>query len=68
MNLVIFDDILYNIDKYFYFVLYVQTCRFRCGGHGYSMSSGLPTIYADVLAPACTYEGDNIVMMLQTAR
>ena len=32
------------------------------------MSSGLPSIYVDHAAPACTYEGDNIVMMLQTAR
>ncbi len=32
------------------------------------MSSGLPSIYVDYVAPACTYEGDNIVMMLQTAR
>ncbi|XP_046845069.1 peroxisomal acyl-coenzyme A oxidase 1-like isoform X2 [Xenia sp. Carnegie-2017] len=45
-----------------------EICRFRCGGHGFSMSSGLPSIYANVLAPMCTYEGDNIVMMLQTAR
>ncbi|CAB4002270.1 peroxisomal acyl-coenzyme A oxidase 1 isoform X2, partial [Paramuricea clavata] len=46
----------------------VETCRFRCGGHGFSMSSGLPTIYGDHVAPSCTYEGDNIVMLLQTAR
>ncbi|XP_028394641.1 peroxisomal acyl-coenzyme A oxidase 1-like isoform X2 [Dendronephthya gigantea] len=46
----------------------VEACRFRCGGHGFSMSSGLPSIYGDHAAPACTYEGDNIVMMLQTAR
>lgn len=46
----------------------IETCRFRCGGHGYSLSSGLPRLYTDVGAPACTYEGENMVMMLQTAR
>ena len=46
----------------------VEMCRFRCGGHGFSMSSGLPSVYRDQVAPSCTYEGDNIVMMLQTAR
>jgi alkylation response protein AidB-like acyl-CoA dehydrogenase len=45
----------------------IETCRYACGGHGYSHASGLPKIYTDV-TPACTYEGDNTVMMLQTAR
>ena len=58
----------YNCKTDHFFVLRLQTCRFRCGGHGFSMSSGFPAIYADMVAPACTYEGDNIVMMLQTAR
>jgi acyl-CoA oxidase len=38
-----------------------------CGGHGYSHSSGIPNIYV-TFTPACTFEGENTVMMLQTAR
>ncbi|KAK7502899.1 hypothetical protein BaRGS_00005848 [Batillaria attramentaria] len=45
----------------------VEVCRLACGGHGYSEASGLPKIYVDV-TPACTYEGENNVMVLQTAR
>ncbi|XP_013401428.1 peroxisomal acyl-coenzyme A oxidase 1 isoform X1 [Lingula anatina] len=45
----------------------IETCRLSCGGHGYSHASGLPKIYVDA-TPACTYEGENTVMMLQTAR
>ncbi|KAK7091432.1 peroxisomal acyl-coenzyme A oxidase 1-like [Littorina saxatilis] len=45
----------------------VEVCRLACGGHGYSAASGLPKIYVDV-TPACTYEGENYVMVLQTAR
>lgn len=36
-------------------------------GHGYSHASGLPKIYVDC-TPACTYEGENMVLMLQVAR
>jgi len=45
----------------------VETCRKACGGHGFSLFSGLPTLYTDWVA-ACTYEGENNVMYLQTAR
>ncbi|XP_030062522.1 peroxisomal acyl-coenzyme A oxidase 2 [Microcaecilia unicolor] len=45
----------------------VEVCRRACGGHGYSMLSGLPSLYSYVLA-ACTYEGENTVLYLQTAR
>ncbi|XP_076089125.1 peroxisomal acyl-coenzyme A oxidase 1-like [Mytilus galloprovincialis] len=45
----------------------VEVCRICCGGHGYSHASGLPKIYVSVV-PACTYEGENTVMMLQVAR
>ncbi|EPQ15920.1 Peroxisomal acyl-coenzyme A oxidase 1 [Myotis brandtii] len=38
-----------------------------CGGHGYSHCSGLPNIYV-TFTPTCTFEGENTVMMLQTAR
>uniref|UniRef100_T1DMI4 Acyl-coenzyme A oxidase n=1 Tax=Crotalus horridus TaxID=35024 RepID=T1DMI4_CROHD len=45
----------------------IEECRMACGGHGYSRCSGLPDIYVN-FAPSCTYEGENTVMMLQTAR
>ncbi|KAF4080081.1 hypothetical protein AMELA_G00166270 [Ameiurus melas] len=45
----------------------IEVCRMSCGGHGYSRSSGLPDIYVTFTA-TCTYEGENTVMMLQTAR
>ncbi|XP_059800208.1 peroxisomal acyl-coenzyme A oxidase 2-like isoform X1 [Hypanus sabinus] len=45
----------------------VEICRRACGGHGYSMLSGLPSLYGWVVA-SCTYEGENTVMLLQTAR
>jgi len=45
----------------------IELCRKACGGHGYMQSSGLPSLFADYV-PACTYEGENNVMHLQTAR
>ncbi|XP_074871002.1 peroxisomal acyl-coenzyme A oxidase 1 isoform X2 [Carettochelys insculpta] len=45
----------------------IEECRMACGGHGYSCCSGLPDIYV-TFTPSCTYEGENTVMMLQTAR
>lgn len=45
----------------------IEQCRMACGGHGYSEASGLPTLYACSVG-ACTYEGDNLVMLLQTAK
>ncbi|XP_003391494.1 PREDICTED: peroxisomal acyl-coenzyme A oxidase 1-like, partial [Amphimedon queenslandica] len=45
----------------------VELCRLCCGGHGYSAASGLPQLYVDY-SPAQTYEGENTVMLLQTAR
>uniref|UniRef100_A0A8C6NTH7 Acyl-coenzyme A oxidase n=1 Tax=Nothobranchius furzeri TaxID=105023 RepID=A0A8C6NTH7_NOTFU len=45
----------------------IEVCRMSCGGHGYSRSSALPDIYV-AFTPTCTYEGENTVMMLQTAR
>ncbi|KAL5551428.1 hypothetical protein UlMin_001604 [Ulmus minor] len=45
----------------------IEECRKLCGGHGYLASSGLPELFA-VYVPACTYEGDNIVLLLQVAR
>ncbi|XP_012935860.1 peroxisomal acyl-coenzyme A oxidase 1 isoform X1 [Aplysia californica] len=45
----------------------IEQCRLACGGHGYIEASGLPKIYANEV-PACTYEGENTVLCLQTAR
>jgi len=45
----------------------IEICRLACGGHGYSLSSGIPKIYTTMTA-ACTYEGENTVLYLQTAR
>ena len=44
-----------------------ETVRLACGGHGYMSCSHLPAIYGLVTA-ACTYEGENTVLYLQTAR
>ncbi|KAJ1109996.1 hypothetical protein NDU88_007351 [Pleurodeles waltl] len=45
----------------------IEVCRKACGGHGYSLLSGLPSLYTK-LAASCTYEGENTVLFLQTAR
>lgn len=45
----------------------VEICRRACGGHGYLASSGFVDIYKMVTA-AQTYEGENTVLLLQTAR
>lgn len=45
----------------------VETLRLACGGHGYMTSSNLPRTYGLVTA-MCTYEGENTVLLLQTAR
>ncbi len=46
---------------------FAQMNRLCCGGHGYSASSGLGQIIQEADA-GCTYEGDNVVLLLQTAR
>lgn len=45
----------------------VETCRLACGGHGYMTCSNFPATYGLVTA-MCTYEGENTVLLLQTAR
>lgn len=45
----------------------IETCRRCCGGHGYSLLSGLPSLYASYVQNV-TWEGDNNVLCLQTAR
>ena len=42
----------------------IEAARRACGGHGYSVLSGLPTMYASYVQN-CTWEGDNNVMLLQ---
>ncbi|XP_044531601.1 peroxisomal acyl-coenzyme A oxidase 2 [Gracilinanus agilis] len=50
-----------------YCILGAETCRRACGGHGYSLLSGLPSLVTK-LSASCTYEGENTVLYLQTAR
>ena len=45
----------------------VDQLRRACGGHGFMSSSNLPGIFGLVTA-ACTYEGENTVLLLQLAR
>ena len=45
----------------------IEECRRSCGGHGFLMLSGLPSIYTDYL-PTITYDGDNSILTLQSAR
>ncbi|KRT79485.1 hypothetical protein AMK59_7150, partial [Oryctes borbonicus] len=45
----------------------VEICRLACGGHGYMSCSTLPITYGLVTA-MITYEGENTVLYLQTAR
>ena len=44
----------------------IETCRRDCGGHGYSLLSGLPTLYTYYVQNA-TWEGDNNVLCLQAS-
>ncbi|CAG0919316.1 unnamed protein product [Notodromas monacha] len=46
---------------------FVDILRRACGGHGFMMSSCFPKLYGQTTA-ACTYEGDNTVLLLQVAR
>lgn len=45
----------------------VDKCRRSCGGAGYASMSGF-TELSSVCSPIPTYEGDNIVMLLQASR
>ncbi|XP_076456592.1 peroxisomal acyl-coenzyme A oxidase 1-like [Babylonia areolata] len=45
----------------------LEQCRLACGGHGFSHASGIPKVYGSMV-PYITLEGENTVMMLQTAR
>jgi len=45
----------------------INCIRMGCGGHGYSSYSGFTNLYAE-LSTNPTHEGENSVMVLQTAR
>lgn len=45
----------------------IQICRLACGGHGYLSSAGFSDLFKSTTA-AQTYEGENTVLLLQTAR
>ncbi|KAF4526155.1 hypothetical protein B566_EDAN008191 [Ephemera danica] len=45
----------------------IDRARLACGGHGYMTSSNLHPNYA-VISAAQTFEGENTVLLLQTAR
>ena len=42
----------------------MEAARRACGGHGYSLLSGLPTVFTHYVQNV-TWEGDNNVMLLQ---
>ncbi|XP_072026413.1 peroxisomal acyl-coenzyme A oxidase 1-like [Amphiura filiformis] len=46
---------------------FIDQCRQSCGGHGFLLSGGLAGISSKFSA-SITYEGENSVMILQTAR
>ncbi|CAB16864.2 Acyl-coenzyme A oxidase acox-1.2 [Caenorhabditis elegans] len=45
----------------------IEQARMACGGHGYSMASYISVVYGIAIG-GCTYEGENMVMLLQLAR
>ncbi|XP_055606296.1 probable peroxisomal acyl-coenzyme A oxidase 1 [Uranotaenia lowii] len=45
----------------------IEVCRLACGGHGYLSCSNFLTFYG-VATASSTYEGENTVLYLQTAR
>ena len=45
----------------------MEECRQACGGHGFLDSAGISPMLLEYSA-RCTYEGDNNVMILQSAK
>ena len=66
LTLLLLDGMLLIVDFSCLLQDGIEECRKLCGGHGYLCTSGLPELFA-VYVPACTYEGDNIVLLLQVS-
>ncbi|KYK68260.1 acyl-CoA dehydrogenase, middle domain-containing protein [Toxoplasma gondii TgCatPRC2] len=45
----------------------MEKCRKACGGHGFLLASGIPIQFVNFV-PVATYEGDRVVLSVQTAR
>lgn len=45
----------------------VEILRLACGGHGYADYSSMPALYCNNVS-MCTYDGENTVLLLQTAK
>ena len=45
----------------------IERLRLACGGHGYMSAASLGDLYGAATA-ACTYEGENTVLLLQVGR
>jgi len=45
----------------------IEECRRACGGHGFLMTSGIPSIYQNFI-PSITYDGDNSILTLQSSK
>ena len=45
----------------------IEECRRSCGGYGFQMASGLPTLYASYMQ-SFTPEGDNYLLTQQTSK
>eukprot|EP01068_Selenidium_serpulae_P015504 Selendium_serpulae@DN6219_c0_g1_i10.p1 len=45
----------------------IEICRRACGGHGFMLAAGIPLHYTSYV-PQATYEGDFVVLSIQTGR
>eukprot|EP00923_Selenidium_pygospionis_P008454 GHVN01014420.1.p1 GENE.GHVN01014420.1~~GHVN01014420.1.p1 ORF type:complete len:495 (-),score=60.09 GHVN01014420.1:1675-3033(-) len=45
----------------------LESCRRACGGHGFMLAAGIPLHYTSYV-PQATYEGDAVVLAIQTGR
>ena len=48
-------------------IIAIEQCRRSCGGHGYMMISGLPTLYTNYI-PKVTYDGENNILAIQAIK
>ena len=58
---------LYKVYVSYSLTLAVEICRRSCGGHGYLMVSGIPSLYTTSLAKVA-YDGDNSILALQAIK